>query len=122
MGAKLRGVQKAKQNLNAIIKDVQGRKVVRAIQSAMVIGASQAAIYTPIDTSTLINSQFREITVNGTVVTGRVGYSAKYAVYVNDPEVLQKFRRSSARKEFLKLGFEDQKALIDRVVLQELKI
>ncbi len=122
MGAKLRGVQKAKQNLNAIIKDVQGRKVVRAIQSAMVIGASQAAIYTPIDTSTLINSQFREITVNGTVVTGRVGYSAKYAVYVNDPEVLQKFRRSSARKEFLKLGFEDQKALIDRVVLQELKL
>lgn len=122
MGAKLRGVQKAKQNLNDIIKDVQGRKVVRAIQSAMVIGASQAAIYTPIDTSTLINSQFREITVNGTVVTGRVGYSAKYAVYVNDPEVLQKFRRSSARKEFLKLGFEDQKALIDRVVLQELKL
>lgn len=122
MGAKLRGVQKAKQNLNAIIKDVQGRKVVRAIQSAMVIGASQAAIYTPIDTSTLINSQFREITVNGTVVTGRVGYSAKYAVYVNDPEVLQKFRRSSARKEFLKLGFEDQKALIDRVALQELKL
>lgn len=122
MGAKLRGVQKAKQNLNAIIKDVQGRKVVRAIQSAMVIGASQAAIYTPIDTSTLINSQFREITVNGTVVTGRVGYSAKYAVYVNDPEVLQKFRRSSARKEFLKLGFEDQKALIDRVILQELKL
>jgi len=122
MGAKLRGVQKAKQNLNAIIKDVQGRKVVRANQSAMVIGASQAAIYTPIDTSTLINSQFREITVNGTVVTGRVGYSAKYAVYVNDPEVLQKFRRSSARKEFLKLGFEDQKALIDRVVLQELKL
>ncbi len=122
MGAKLRGVQNAKQNLNAIIKDVQGRKVVRAIQSAMIIGASQAAIYTPIDTSTLINSQFREITVNGTVVTGRVGYSAKYAVYVNDPEVLQKFRRSSARKEFLKLGFEDQKALIDRVALQELKL
>lgn len=122
MGAKLRGVQKAKQNLNAIIKDVQGRKVVRAIQSAMIIGASQAAIYTPIDTSTLINSQFREITVNGTVVTGRVGYSAKYAVYVNDPEVLQKFRRSSARKEFLKLGFEEQKALIDSVILQELKL
>lgn len=122
MGAKLRGVQKAKQNLNAIIKDVQGRKVVRAVQSAIAIGASQAAIYTAIDTSTLINSQFREITVNGTVVTGRVGYSAKHAVYVNDPEIRQKFRRSSARKEFLKLGFEDQKALIDRVVLQELKL
>lgn len=122
MGAKVRGIQKAKQNLNAIIKDVQGRKVVRALQSAMIIGSAQAALYTPIDTSTLINSQFREIITDGTVVTGRVGYSASYAVYVNDPEVLQTFRRSTAKKEFLKLGFEDQRVLIHRVILQELKL
>jgi hypothetical protein len=32
----------------------------------MLIGSAQAALYTPIDTSTLINSQFREITANGT--------------------------------------------------------
>lgn len=122
MGAKIRGVREAKAKLDRIIKDVHGRKVLRALQSAMIIGSTQAALYTPIKTSTLINSQYREIIVNGTVVTGRVGYSAKYAVYVNDPEIRQKFRRSSARKEFLKLGFEDQKALIDRVILQELKL
>lgn len=122
MGAKIRGVREAKANLDRIIKDVHGRKVLRALQSAMIIGSTQAALYTPIKTSTLINSQYRKIIVNGIVVTGRVGYSAKYAVYVNDPEIRQKFRRSSARKEFLKLGFEDQKALIDRVILQELKL
>ncbi len=83
MGVKVKGIQQAKANLNRIIDDIQGRKVVRAIQSALVIVGAQAAIYTPVDTSTLLNSQFREIMVNGTRVTGRVGYSANYAAYVH---------------------------------------
>jgi hypothetical protein len=57
----------------------------------MLIGSAQAALYTPIDTSTLINSQFREITANGVRVTGRVGYTANYAVFAHDPEVKQTF-------------------------------
>ncbi len=72
--------------------------------------------FTPIDTSTLINSQFREIMANGTVVTGRVGYSANYAVYVHDPAVKQNFTRATARKEFLTKGFEDTRNQIDAVV------
>ncbi|MBM7346056.1 HK97 gp10 family phage protein [Pantoea coffeiphila] len=122
MGAKVRGIREAKANLDRIIKGVQGRKVVRALQSAMLIGSSQAALYTPIDTSTLINSQFREITANGVRVTGRVGYTASYAVFVHDPEVKQNFRRSTAQKEFLKKGFEDTRSLIDAVVKKELKL
>jgi len=59
MAGKVRGITQAKANLDKIINDVQGRKVVRAIQSALIIGSSQAALYTPIDTSTLLNSQFR---------------------------------------------------------------
>jgi hypothetical protein len=101
---------------------VQGRKVVRALQSAMLIGSAQAALYTPIDTSTLINSQFREITANGVRVTGRVGYTANYAVFVHDPEVKQTFRRASARKEFLTKGFEDTRSQIDAAVEKELSL
>lgn len=122
MGVKVRGIREAKANLNRIIQDVQGRKVVRALQSAMIIGSSQAALYTPIDTSTLINSQFREITTNGTRVTGRVGYSANYAVWVHDPNVPQNFRRATARKEFLTKGFEDTRDQIDAVVKKELSL
>lgn len=33
MGAKVRGIREAKANLNRIIQDVRGRKVVRALQS-----------------------------------------------------------------------------------------
>lgn len=122
MGIKVKGVREAKQNLNKLINDVQGRKVARALQSAMIIGSSQAALYTPIDTSTLINSQYRELTANGTRITGRVGYSANYAVFVNDPNIPQNFRRATAKKEFLRLGFEDTRDAIDAVMKKELSL
>lgn len=122
MGIKVKGISQAKKNLNALVGDIQGRKVARAMQSALIIGGSQAALYTPIDTSTLINSQFREITVNGNRVTGRVGYTANYAVYVHDPNVPQTFRRSTAQKEFLTKGFEDTRSQIDAVMRKELSV
>ena len=106
MGVEVRGIQQAQESLRQIIDDIQGRKVVRAIQSALVIVGAQAAIYTPVDTSTLLNSQFREIMVNGTRVTGRVGYSANYAAYVHAmPGKLKRqprahFGKTSNRSEF----------------------
>lgn len=122
MGIKVKGITQAKKNLNALVGDIQGRKVVRAMQSALIIGGSQATLYTPIDTSTLINSQFREITVNGNRVTGRVGYSANYAAYVHDPSVPQNFRRATARKEFLTKGFDDTRRQIDAAIKKELSL
>jgi len=122
MGVKIRGVRQAKVNLDRFIEDVQGRKAIRAIQSALIIGGAQAALYTPIDTSTLINSQYREVSASGTRLTGRVGYTANYAVYVHDPNVPQNFRRSTARKEFLTKGFEDTKSQIDAVIKKELSV
>ncbi|MDM3222485.1 HK97 gp10 family phage protein [Citrobacter sp. Cf088] len=122
MAGKVRGISQAKANLDKLISDVQGRKVVRAIQSALIIGSSQAALFTPIDTSTLLNSQYRELDVNGTKVTGRVGYSANYAVYVHDPNVPQTFSRATAQKEFLTKGFEDMKDAIDRTIKKEMSL
>lgn len=122
MGGKVKGITEAKRKLSAIVGDIQGRKATRAIYKALFIGGARAALYTPIDTSTLINSQFRDVTVSGTRITGRLGYSANYAVYVHDPTVVQKFRRSTAKKEFLKLGFEDSKHEIDRAIIEEMKL
>ncbi|CAM7912221.1 HK97 gp10 family phage protein [Morganella morganii] len=122
MAAKIRGIAEVSANINALVGNITGRKVTRAIQAAMLIGGAQATLFTPIDTSTLINSQFREITVNGTRVTGRVGYSANYAVFVHDPKVKQKFVRATARKEFLRLGFEDSRKEIEAVMHQEMRI
>ncbi|MGB7799806.1 HK97 gp10 family phage protein [Buttiauxella sp.] len=122
MAGKVRGIKQAKSNLDNLIKDISGRKIARAIQSALIIGSSQAALYTAIDTSTLINSQFRELLINGVLVTGRVGYSAKYALSVHDPNVRQKFRRATAEKEYLTKGFDDTRGQIDAVVYKELSV
>lgn len=122
MGAKVRGISQAKKNLDDLIGNIQGRKTVRAIQSALLIGGAQSSIYTPIDTATLLNSQFREISVNGTRVTGRVGYSASYAAYVHDPNVPQNFRRATAKKEFLVKGFEDTRKQIDAAAYKEMSL
>lgn len=46
MGIKLRGVQRTVRNTNRIINDIQGRKIVRALRSAMLIGGARAALYT----------------------------------------------------------------------------
>ena len=122
MGIKLRGVQGAVRNTNRIINDIQGRKIIRALQSAMLIGGARAALYTPIDTSALINSQFGEIINNGAIITGRLGYSMNYAVYVHDPANPQQFRRSTAKKEFLTAGFEEERSAIDSVVVKEMSL
>lgn len=84
MGIKVKGISQAKKHLNDVINDVTGRKAVRAIQSAMILIGARAAYYTPVDTSTLLNSQFREIVANGVLITGRIGYSANYAAYVHE--------------------------------------
>jgi len=122
MGGKVTGIRQAKSNLDKFISTVQGKKAARAVQSAIMIGSTQAAIYTPIDTSTLINSQYRELSVNGTMITGRVGYTANYAIYVHDPNVPQTFRRATAKKEFLTKGFEDAKSQIDAAVYKEMSL
>lgn len=122
MDVKIKGIRQAQQNLNALIGDIQGRKAARAIQSALIIGSSRAALYTPIDTSTLINSQFREMIINGTRVVGRVGYTASYAAYVHDPNIPQNFRRATAQKEFLTKGFEDERDVIDRTIKKEMAL
>ncbi|QHJ82490.1 MAG: hypothetical protein [Bacteriophage sp.] len=120
--SRITGIEESKRNLAALINDVNSRKVVRAMQSALLVGAAQASLFTPIDTATLLNSQFREIMINGSRLTGRVGYSANYAAYVHDPSNPQKFRRATARKEFLRRGFDDSRDEIDMVVKRELSL
>jgi len=122
MAIRVRGARECINQLNSIIGDVQGRKAARAIQAALLIGGTRAALYTPIDTSMLINSQYREMFVNGSRLTGRVGYSANYAAYVHDPNHPMKFRRTTAKKEFLYEGFRDERETINQVIRQELRL
>ena len=97
------------------------QKAARGVTQALILGASEASVMTPVDTSTLLNSQFRNVTKEGSKIVGTVGYTAEYAKYVHDPNVKQRFRRSTARKEFLKLGFEEAEPNIRAVITGAIK-
>lgn len=88
---------------------------------ALILGASEASVMTPIDTSTLLNSQFRRVDKEGSRIVGTVGYTAEYAADVHDPNVKQRFRRSTAEKEFLRKGFEEAEPNIRAVITGAIK-
>lgn len=106
--------------LPAYVKTVEG-KAVRGMTQALILGASEAAALTPIDTSTLINSQYRDVNTSEGRVVGRVGYTAAYALPVHDPDNPQNFRRAGAQKEFLKKGFERAEPNIRKALKGALK-
>lgn len=97
-------------------------KAARAMTGALVLGASEASVLTPVDTSNLLNSQWRDVRVSRHHIVGTVGYSADYAQPVHDPEHKQNFRRPSAQKEFLKEGFARAEPSIRAVILGALKV
>jgi hypothetical protein len=92
-------------NMPRFVNDTQ-HKLARGMLQGLVLGASEASVLTPIDTSTLLNSQYRDVRPDGAKVVGTVGYTAEYAAAVHDPSNPQNFRRASAEKEFLRKGFE----------------
>lgn len=97
------------------------QKAARAMAQALILGASEASVMTPVDTSTLLNSQYRKVDKDGTKIVGTVGYTAEYAKYVHDPNVKQRFRRSTAEKLFLKKGFEEAEPNIRAVITGAIK-
>ena len=97
------------------------QKAARGVTQALILGASEASVMTPVDTSTLLNSQFRSVEKDGSKIVGTVGYTAEYAKYVHDPNVKQRFRRSTAKKEFLKKGFEESEPNIRAVIAGSIK-
>ena len=132
MPAKLRGINEAIARTAQIVDEITAVKVVRALKSATYIIRTESATMTPIETSTLINSQFDTIEVNGTRVTGKVGYSANYALYVHNAsgKLAGKPRPSGkgvywgphAEPKFLTKAAEKTKDLVDKAIKAEMRL
>lgn len=102
--------------------DAVERKGARAMTQALILGASEASVLTPIDTGTLLNSQYRQVRAKpGGGVIGTVGYTANYALPVHDPSNPQNFRRATAQKDFLPKGFARAEPAIRKVLKDALK-
>lgn len=107
-------------NLPRFVGEVEV-KAARGMTQALVLGASEASVMTPIDTSNLLNSQYKDVRKVGTKIVGTVGYTADYALPVHDPDNPQNFRRASAEKEFLRKGFEEAEPNIRGVLTGAIK-
>lgn len=79
----IKGIAQVRKNIQLQL----GIKTVERAERAVAIGGSiiagYATLMTPIDTSVLANSQFKNVTVNGTNVVCTIGYTAKYAGFVH---------------------------------------
>lgn len=84
MGIKVKGIDQTIAKLNRMIGDVKSVRIIRALYIASEQVLESAAVITPIDTSTLVNSRFIDFDTSGNRITAKVGFSASYAAYVHD--------------------------------------
>ena len=77
------GIEEVKQRLQSFIENVNSVKTEAAVTEMLILGAANAHMMTPIDTSALINSQSRATEQTPKGWNGYVYYGAFYAGYVH---------------------------------------
>lgn len=135
----INGLDQVRRALAKEAMEIAQKKSRKAVTEVLITAAGFAATMTPIDTSNLINSQFREVSVDDEVVTGMLGYTAAYAAAVHDSKgtlvgknVLRDKNDPSrgvvwakdGEPEFLRKSFEapDAVAAIKQIVDRNMKI
>lgn len=106
----------------------------RAMHIATSIIGGYATLMTPVDTSNLINSQYRIVKNTGTKVVAAIGYTAKYAAAVHEkPGVLRgagvmrpsgrgDYWDPDAEPQFLSKAGDENLAEIDQAVERAMKL
>jgi len=112
----VKGIKSVQINTRKLLGQIAGPVTGRVLTEVMIVGIGYSAQITPMDTSTLVNSQFRELRPIPKGMTGRTGYTASYAARVNAaPGTLKGQPRANGNgnywdpngePDFLKNGFE----------------
>lgn len=135
----VKGLKEVRQAVRKVFIDISGPRAEKTLTEVLITAAGFAATMTPIDTSNLINSQYRKITAYGTRVVGAIGYTAAYAAAVHDAKGTLlgtntprsksdpsrgNFWDKDGEPEFLRKAFEDSdaRAAIDAVIKRGMKI
>lgn len=79
----VRGVNQARRKMAQTFDRIAGPMTERTVLEILIIGTGAAAMLTPVDTSNLINSQYRRTGIGPLGVWGRAGYTANYAAAVH---------------------------------------
>lgn len=134
MGVKIKGIKEAQRRLDAVVEDVRTRKAVIAVKRASNEIANAAALMTPIGIGNLMNSQTTDVMVNGTRITGRIIYSANYAVYVHNARGIMKglprpeskgggrYWDPAGEPKFLTKAAEQTRRQVDEIIKKEMML
>lgn len=82
--SRIKGYKKVRVALEDALKKKIPQNAERAAHVAGSIIGGYASLMTPVDTSNLINSQYRTVTKEGKRVVAAIGYTAKYAAAVHN--------------------------------------
>lgn len=117
-----RGFRQARANLRRTMGQIEGAVTERTLLEVLIIGAGRASTMTPVDTSNLINSQYRRIERGPLGAWGRVGYTAAYASAVHAasgeldgqprPNGRGNYWDPAGEPGFLKKGFDESREQI----------
>ena len=106
----------------------------RAMHIATSIIGGYATLMTPVDTSNLINSQYRIVKNTGTKVVAAIGYTAKYAAAVHEkpgtlrgagvmrPSGRGNYWAPSGEPQFLSKAGDENLSEIDQAVERAMKL
>lgn len=83
MPVKNNSLNKVRVKLKGIVQGISDDLAPKAITAALIVGGGHAAVMVPVDTGTLVNSQFRIVEKGSKGWNGRMGYTANYAAAVH---------------------------------------
>lgn len=142
----VRGLEQAIKRTNELSREIAEVRAERGVTAALITGQAFASMLTPVDTSFLINSQYRTVKTEKGRVIGAVGYTALYAAAVHEMSGNLKgqprghfgktkdgvefgggtgngrYWDPSAEPGFLTKGFNDNQKLIDEAFYGVMKI
>lgn len=82
--AKVMGADNVRKMFAKKVGEISGPMTEETVTRVLIIGGMYASALTPIDTSTLINSQYRKVEKTLVGYAGEIGYGARYAEAVHD--------------------------------------
>lgn len=126
------GFRQTRSKLRRTMGAIEGAVTERTLLEILIIGAGRAATMTPIDTSNLINSQYRRVERGPFGAWGRVGYTASYASAVHNasgerkgeprPNGRGNFWDPAGEPGFLTKGFDESRAQIQAAIKRGYKL
>lgn len=132
----VKGGDEVRKKFSQAVGRIRGRMTEETLTRVLIVAAGYASALTPVATSALINSQYRDVqmTVNGW--RGQLGYGANYAEYVHNasgtllgtgtpryPSRLGTVWGPNAEPEFLKKAFErDGRSDIEALIKESYRL